>query len=42
MAGDKDGILAAGLDDYLTKPLRKAELVALLDRYCPALLDQAG
>ncbi|MDJ0821922.1 MAG: response regulator [Paracoccaceae bacterium] len=42
MAGDKDGILQAGLDDYLTKPLRKAELVALLERYSPVRLDQAG
>ncbi|WP_304950215.1 response regulator [Sulfitobacter sp.] len=32
---EKERILAAGLDHFLTKPLRKAELVALLNRYCP-------
>ncbi|MGY9038855.1 MAG: response regulator, partial [Rhodobacterales bacterium] len=32
---EKDDILAAGLDHFLTKPLRKAEIVALLERYCP-------
>ena len=32
---EKDNILAAGLDHFLTKPLRKAEIVALLERYCP-------
>ncbi|WP_188790139.1 hybrid sensor histidine kinase/response regulator [Salipiger pallidus] len=33
MAGDREGILEAGLDDYLTKPLRKSELSGLLDRW---------
>jgi CheY-like chemotaxis protein len=27
MSGDSDGILAAGLDHYLTKPLRKAVIL---------------
>ncbi|SFD65637.1 PAS-domain containing protein [Roseivivax sediminis] len=31
--GDRDGILANGLDDYLTKPLRKAALLEMLERY---------
>ena len=34
MEGDKEGILAAGLDDYLTKPLRKSALFQILSNYC--------
>ena len=36
MAGDSDGILKAGLDFYLTKPLRKGEIHAALRDHCPA------
>ena len=35
MDGDREGILAAGLDDYLSKPLRKADLVARIMAHCP-------
>ena len=43
MSGDREAILSAGLDDYLTKPLRKAELAEKLDRYRPRVLrDRAG
>lgn len=31
MSGDREEILKAGLDDYLTKPLRKADLIAKLE-----------
>ncbi len=33
MKGDRDRCLAAGMDDYLTKPIRSATLFALLERY---------
>ncbi len=32
MIGDKEKFLAAGMDDYLAKPLRKGELLAALER----------
>jgi CheY-like chemotaxis protein len=33
MDGDEDGILAAGLDHYLTKPLRKAAIIEKVELY---------
>jgi hypothetical protein len=36
MDGDREGILAAGLDDYLSKPLRKADLIDRIVAHCPA------
>ena len=35
MDGDADGILAAGIDRYLTKPLRKTAIEAALAEFCP-------
>ncbi len=35
MDGDADAILASGIDEYLTKPLRKIAIEAALMRYCP-------
>ena len=35
MEGDDQGILAAGIDHYMTKPLRKAEIHGYLSQACP-------
>jgi two-component system, sensor histidine kinase and response regulator len=35
MAGDRERCLAAGMDDYITKPIRPDELFSLLTRYVP-------
>jgi signal transduction histidine kinase/CheY-like chemotaxis protein len=43
MTGDRESILEAGLDDYLKKPLRKAELVEKIELYrARCLRDKAG
>jgi signal transduction histidine kinase/CheY-like chemotaxis protein len=39
MTGDKESILEAGLDDYLTKPLRKAALGEKIDYYTARFLQ---
>ena len=36
MGGDDETILAAGLDHYLTKPLRKSAISEMISTYCPA------
>jgi hypothetical protein len=35
MDGDAEGILAAGIDRYMTKPLRKVTLTETLSELCP-------
>ena len=36
MDGDAEGILAAGIDRYMTKPLRKVAITQTLSQFCPA------
>jgi signal transduction histidine kinase/response regulator RpfG family c-di-GMP phosphodiesterase len=36
MEGDSEGILASGIDHYMTKPLRKAALCEMVAQFCPA------
>ena len=44
MAGDRDRCIAAGMDDYLSKPLRPDDVDAVLDRWLPlpAAEEHAG
>jgi CheY-like chemotaxis protein len=39
---DRHACIAAGMDDYLAKPFERADLLAILDRWCPAITTFDG
>ena len=42
MSGDRERCLAAGMDEYISKPLQKSELFALIDRVAESRCQQAN
>lgn len=40
MIGDREQVLAAGFDGYLSKPIEPEEFVALIEQYLPLSLRQ--
>jgi two-component system, sensor histidine kinase and response regulator len=41
MTGDRERILAAGMDDYISKPIRFDELYKAIERFAPRTIDGA-
>ena len=39
MKGDRERCLAQGMDDYISKPIQAKELLAILQRYAPAVQE---
>jgi CheY-like chemotaxis protein len=42
MQGDREACLSAGMDDYISKPIRAEQLAAALARWAPRLSEGLG
>jgi len=42
MKGDVERCVAAGMDDYVSKPIRRQQLVETLQRWIPATVEGEG
>src|SRR5690606_2885641 len=42
MKGDRELCLEAGMDDYLSKPVRSSELFAILEKYADTAAGRSG
>jgi PAS domain S-box-containing protein len=42
MQGDRERCLAAGMDNYIAKPIRARELIELLDKFCDAAQEEGA
>ncbi len=42
MSGDKEKCIEAGMDDYITKPVRLEEVISALKRWAPAQANFAA
>ena len=42
MPGDRERCIAAGMDSYIAKPLKVAELIELLEKFAEATQQEAS